>query len=78
MFNYICAGYYGLVEESAAQIEEKIKEKQQTSSDDQQVEMELHCQRVAKAKAGLVLGNQLNKEKKEVKELTEQNKISGV
>ena len=61
---------------SAGQIKEKIKEKQQTLSDDQQVEMKWHCQRVAKAKA-LVLENQLKKKKEEVKEPTEQNNISG-
>lgn len=45
-------------------------------SDQQQIEMEWDRRRVAEAKAGLILENQLNKKKKqEAKELAEQNKL---
>ena len=49
---------------------------QQMLSDQQQMDMEWDRRRVAEAKAGLVLENQLNKKKKqEAKELAEQNKL---
>ena len=49
---------------------------QEMLSDQQQVEIEWDRRRVAEAKAGLVLENQLNKKKKqEAKELAEQNKL---
>ena len=45
-------------------------------SDQQQVEMEWDRRRVAEAKAGLIVENQLNKKKKqEAKEIAEQNKL---
>ena len=45
-------------------------------SEQQQIEMEWDRRRVAEARAGLVLENQLNRKKKqEAKELAEQNKL---